>query len=138
MHEDLSRPDGVKHGSDRQFGLVFAAFFAVIGLLPLVAGHAPRWWAFAPALAFAAVALIRPGILRPLNVLWFRFGLLLHKVVSPIVLGLIFYVAVTPVGLTMRAFGKDPLKLKFDRTAPSYWIDRTPPGPDPETMKNQF
>jgi len=138
MHENLARNDAVKQGSERQFGLVFAAVFAFIGLIPLVGGDPPRWWALIPAVAFAAVAFAYPKVLKPLNFWWFKFGLLLHRIVSPVVLGLMYGLAVVPVGLAMRAFGKDILKLRFDRDAPSYWIDRSPPGPDPQTMKNQY
>jgi hypothetical protein len=73
-----------------------------------------------------------------LNRLWLKFGLLLYKVMNPLVLGLLFFVTITPIGLVMRAFGKDFLRMKMDRSAKSYWIDRAPPGPPPQSMKNQF
>jgi len=76
--------------------------------------------------------------LRPLNRLWLRFGLLLHAVMNPLIMGLLFYGTVMPIGLLMRLFGKDPLNLKRDAQASSYWIMRTPPGPAPDTMSNQF
>lgn len=138
MHEGLSRTDDVKLGSDRQFGFVFAAVFAAIGLLPLLGGNSLRWWALALAVVFLAITLVHARLLRPFNRVWFRFGLLLHAIVSPVVMGLIFFVAVTPVGLAMRALGKDVLKLRFDADASSYWIERSPPGPAPGSMKNQF
>ena len=87
---------------------------------------------------FLLVALGFPSILAPLNRLWLRFGLLLHRIVSPLVLGIMFFLVITPMGLLMRAFGKDLLRLKFDRAAASYWIERTPPGPPPESMADQF
>ena len=138
FHEDLGRKDEVKGSSDRTFGLVFAVLFAVIGLWPLLGGDAVRIWSLGLAVAFLARALVAPGLLAPLNRLWMRFGLLLHKVVSPLVLGLMFYATVTPIGLIMRLLGKDPLGRGFDPAAKSYWIERDPPGPAPETMKNQF
>ena len=95
-------------------------------------------WLFGIAALFAAAALVRPGILRPLNWLWFRFGLLLHSVVNPVIMGVVFYVAVLPTGLVMRALGKDLLRLKFEPDRDTYWIARQPPGPAPETMKDQF
>ena len=101
-------------------------------------GGQVRIWAIGIAAAFAVVALARPGVLAPLNRLWTRFGLLLHKVVSPLIMGMLFYLTVTPIGLLMRAMGKDPLRLRPDPDAASYWIERDPPGPPPETMKNQF
>lgn len=125
-------------GSDRNFGLVFAAFFALVGLLPLVHGGAPRLWAFAVGALFLAIALAVPRLLAPLNYLWFRFGLLLHAIVSPIAMGIIFFGAIWPMGWVMRAMGKRPLNLAIDRQAKSYWIVRQPPGPDPKTMSDPF
>ncbi|MBT3401824.1 MAG: hypothetical protein HN420_17765, partial [Rhodospirillaceae bacterium] len=90
------------------------------------------------AIAFLAIAFLRPGLLAPLNRLWTRFGLLLHRIVNPIVMGFLFYLTVTPMALIMRALGKDLLRLKRDPEAKSYWIERTPPGPAPDTMSNQF
>jgi hypothetical protein len=139
MHDDFTRLPAVKGSSDRSFGLVMAAFFAVVAVLPLL--HRPassvRWWALALAVGFLALALVRSKALYPLNRLWQKLGLLLSKTVSPVVLGLLFYAIVTPVGLLMRAFGTDPLRLRRGKVA-SYWIVREPPGPAPETMKNQF
>jgi hypothetical protein len=77
-------------------------------------------------------------VLSPLNRLWLRFGLLLHKIVSPLVLGIMFFLVITPIGLLMRAVGKDLLRLKFDKRSSSYWIERLPPGPPPESLKDQF
>jgi len=88
--------------------------------------------------AFLVVAWLRPAVLAPLNRAWTRFGLLLHRIVSPIVLGVMFFVVITPMGLVMRALGKDPLRLRYDREARTYWIDRRPPGPAPDTLNNQF
>jgi hypothetical protein len=140
MHEDLSRTEEVKGSSDRSFGLVMAAFFALMAFSPLLhkANTGVRWWALVPAAAFLVLALLWQRPLRPLNWLWLQFGLLLYKLVSPVALGILFYLAVAPTGLLMRALGKDPLHLKRDPAAPSYWIMRAPPGPTPESMKNQF
>lgn len=140
MHEDLSREEIIQGSSDRAFGVVMACFFTIIGLLPLIFGSAQsvRWWALAVAFAFAALAWLRPVTLAPLNRLWLRFGLLLSKIVSPVILGLLFFVTIMPIGLVMRAIGKDPLRLRKDQSAASYWIVRDPPGPAAETMKNQF
>ena len=138
FHEDFGRSDEVKGSSDRTFGLVFTVLFTLIGLWPLIGGAGVRVWSLAIAAAFLALALVKPALLRPLNRLWMRFGLLLHKVVSPLIMGLLFYVTVTPIGLLMRLVGKDPLGRGFDPEAESYWIQRDPPGPAPETMKNQF
>lgn len=124
--------------SDRAFGIVFAVVFAVIGLRPVLAGGAIRPWSVALAAVFLAVALLRPRLLAPLNRAWTWLGLLLHHVVNPIVMGVIFYGVVTPIGLLLRMSGKDPLRLRLDRDAATYWIERRPPGPAPGTMRRQF
>jgi hypothetical protein len=84
------------------------------------------------------VAFLAPKLLTPLNWFWTRLGLVLHKIVSPLVLGIMFFVVITPMGVVMRLFGKDPLRLRLDKTQASYWLERTPPGPKPDTLSNQF
>ncbi len=125
-------------GSERNFGIVFATFFAIIGLLPLYRGGILRWWAIALCAIFLVCALVAPWLLRPLNRLWFKFGLLLHHVVNPIIMGALYFGAVVPMGLLARALDKDLLHLKFDKTAESYWIPRDPPAPPPGGMTKQF
>ena len=137
-HEDFSREHAVKASSDRAFGLVFAALFGIIGLWPLAGGGAARWWALVVAVAFAVLAFIAPKLLRPANRLWQKLGRGINRVVGPVVTGLIFYGAVTPTGVIMRILGKDPLRLKLYPKAESYWIERRPPGPAPDTMPYQF
>ena len=137
-HEDLSRDQTVEGSSDRSFGLVFTVVFLVIAAWPLWYGAAPRWWAGAIATVFAIIAVVKPTLLAGLNRLWIKFGILLGKVVSPIALGILFYGVLVPIGVLMRLTGKDPLRLKHDATAPSYWIERKPPGPPPDSMTNQF
>jgi hypothetical protein len=137
-HENFRANTEVKVGSERSFGLVFTAVFTIVALLPLTKGGEPRLWALAPAAAFLVTALFLPKALRPLNLIWFKFGLLLHKIVNPLVMGLLFFFTVMPVGVLMRMSGKDPLRLRRDSGAASYWIVRAPPGPAPETLKNQF
>jgi hypothetical protein len=137
-HESFGRHEEVKGSSNRTLGLVFATVFLIIAVFPLFFGGALRWWSLAVAAAFAVVALVLPGVLTPLNRAWTRFGLLLHKIVSPIVLGFLFYIVVTPLGLLMRLLGKDPLRLRWDRRSSTYWIERKPPGPKPETLSDQF
>jgi hypothetical protein len=138
IHEDLSRDDPVAPSSNRAFGGVFTLVFGLVGLWPLVHGRPVRIWALAVALAFLAVTWARPALLGPLNRVWTRFGLLLHAVVSPLVLGVVFYGVVAPMGLVMRLLGKDPLRRRFEPGAASYWIERRPPGPAPDTMRQQF
>ncbi|MBF0166008.1 MAG: hypothetical protein HQL45_00140 [Alphaproteobacteria bacterium] len=137
-HEDFNEKSKVKQGSDKSFGFVFAAFFALIGLWPLFKGLDARLWALGLAALFLAVSLIRPALLKPLNRVWFLFGLLLHKIVSPLIMGLLFFLTVAPTGLIMRALGKDMLRLKRDPEAASYWILREPPGPEAGSMTRQF
>ena len=137
VHERRQAPPQTG-GSPRGFGVLAAAVFAVIGCWPLLGGGVPRWWALAVAAAALVVALAAPQWLAPATRLWLRFGLLLHRVTSPIVLAVIYFGVVTPTGLLRRALGKDPLRLKRDPDAESYWIERAPPGPDRESMSNQF
>jgi hypothetical protein len=137
-HEVFSREEKIVAGSDRSFGFVMAGAVAIVSLLN--AWHIGRIWPWTAGLAalFLTAALLRPAMLNPLNRIWLKFGLLLHGVVNPIVMALLFYGTVLPTGLIARAMGKDLLRLKRQPDAESYWIVRQPPGPAPETMKDQF
>ena len=137
-HEAFDRDEEIVAGSDRSFGLVMAGAFAVVTALN--AWHAGRIWPWTATLAafFLIAALARPALLNPLNRLWLKFGLLLHRIVNPVIMALLFYGTVLPTGLALRAMGKDLLRLRREPEADSYWIVRTPPGPAPETMKDQF
>lgn len=137
-HEDLRREHIGAGSSNRGFGLVMGGFFLVVALLPVASGGDVHWWSLAPALGFTTLALAWPRALAPLNRMWMRLGLLLHRLVNPVILGIVFYGVVTPTGLLMRALGKDPLRLRCDPNAGSYWIERDPPGPAPDSLKNQF
>ena len=138
IHENYSRNETVIGGSDRSFGIVMTAAFAVISLLNWWReGHSWRW-TIGIAAVFLAATLVHPAALKPLNRLWLKFGMLLHKVVNPIVMALVFFGTVLPTGLVMRTLGKDPLRLKRQPNVDSYWIERCPPGPTPESMKDQF
>ncbi len=137
-HEVVYRDEKVVVGSDRSFGVVMAVALGAITLLNT--WHSGRLWPWTGGLAalFLVAGLLRPSTLNPLNLIWLRFGLLLHKVVNPIVMALLFYGTVLPTGLVMRMMGRDLLRLKRQPDADSYWIVRQPPGPSPETMKDQF
>ena len=137
-HENLNRKIGTQGSSDRSFGLVFSAFFLIIAVLPLFDGGRMRLWASIVSGLFLAASFVAPGILSPLNRLWTRFGLLLHKIVGPVVLGVMFYAMVTPMGILRRLFGNDPMRLRLEPALKSYWIKREPPGPKPESMTDQF
>jgi hypothetical protein len=138
FHEQFRAEAPVKSSSNRAFGLVFTAVFTIIGVWPWWKTGGFHEWALVTAAVFLAVTFTVPRALAPLQWIWMRFGALLHGVMNPVFLGLMFFVAVVPTGLIMRALGKRPLKLAFDKNTTSYWINREPPGPAPETMKNQF
>ena len=131
-------PEKAAPGSERSFGIVMAVVLALVAAFNWYYGGRAWPWLGVVAALFAAGALIYPVALKPLNWIWFKFGLLLHAIISPIVMCLLFYVAVWPTGLIMRAFGKDPLRLKREPESSTYWISRNPRGPKPETMKDQF
>jgi hypothetical protein len=138
FHEDLARHGDEPRASERNLGVTFAVVLALIAALKLYRGDAAAIYWLAAAAVFLACAYLWTTPLRPLNLVWHRLGLILFAVVSPIVMGVVFYTTVVPVGLLMRRAGKDPLRLKFDPAARSYWIERDPPGPAGEQMKNQF
>jgi hypothetical protein len=125
-------------GSDRSFGLVFAAVFALIGVWPLVGLAEPHWWAFAVAAASAIAALAAPRLLRPFNRAWLLLGRAMHRVMSPLVMGAIYFLCVTPTGWIMRLRGKDLLELRRRPDLASYWVVRPPANADADSMKNQF
>jgi hypothetical protein len=138
-HERIDRHEEVVGSSDRSFGFVFAGVFTIITLVKLWRGWSD--WGYlwlGLAVAFAVAAAAAPAVLAPFNRIWLKIGLALHKVMTPLIMGLLFFLVVTPIGLMMRATGKDILRLKRSPEEKSYWIDRTPPGPAPDTMKNQF
>lgn len=135
-HRDHEQPTA--SGSERSFGIVFAVVFALVFLWPAFSAGRLRWWALGTAILFLFAALFLPRALRPLNSAWQAFGRLLHRVVSPVILGMLFYFTVVPTGLVMRMLGKDPLRQRFDPAASSYWIERRPPGPPAESLRNQF
>ena len=145
FHEDFSRKEEVEGASDRGFGLtvggILLAIAAVRAGLHLWDGTAPGWLESSLAgigLVLVVFGLAAPARLAPLNRAWTRLGLLLFRVVNPLVLGLIYLTTVVPIGLMMRLLGRDLLSLKLDRQAASYWVVRAPPGPAPETMIHQF
>jgi hypothetical protein len=137
-HENFYTGPEPPTSSDRSFGLVFAVVFLIFGLWPLLRGSTPRLWSLAAAATFLVLALARPKTLAPLNRVWTGVGLLLHRVVNPLAMAFVFYGTVAPIGLVLRLLGKDPLRLRFDPDVRTYWIERQPPGPAPETMTNQF
>jgi hypothetical protein len=139
MDENFDRNDDVSAGSDRAFGLVMAVFFVIVALFPMIHGSGSlHWWAFGVAAAFAVSALFWTTPLKPLNWIWLRLGYLLHRLVSPLVINLVFFLVVLPTALIMRALGKDNLRLRRDPKSVSYWVPRDPMDSEPDAMKNQF
>jgi hypothetical protein len=138
-HEQLQAEDEeVKAPSNRNFGLTFAVVFLVIGTLPLIRSGGVRWWAWVMAGVFGAITWLRPQWLTAVNRWWLKFGLLLGHIVAPVAMGILFYLVITPIGLLMRLAGKAGMRAPFDGQAASYWLPREPPGPAPDSMKNQF
>jgi hypothetical protein len=115
-----------------------AAVFALIGSYGLYKGssHAPFW--LGAAAMFAGLTLWRPHWLNPANRAWLKLGLLMYRVVNPVIMALLFFAAILPIGLAMRLFGKDFLKLARDRASPTYWLPRSDPRPPSESMRQQF
>ena len=126
--------DEIKISSNRSFGIVFFIVFLLIALYPLLKGNDLRIWSLLISFIFLALGLINSKILTPLNKLWFKFGLLLGRFVSPLIMGIIFFVVVTPIGVAMRLLKKDLLSLKYNQKG-TYWIKKTGPK---SKMKNQF
>lgn len=125
--------------SDRSFGFTFVVVFLLLAAWQAWAGRSVFAGVFAGFGALTlVVTLIRASLLAPLNRLWMKFGALLHAIVNPIVLGGMYYCLIAPIGIGMRLFGRDPLNRRLDRDARTYWIDRTPPGPPPDSLPNQF
>ena len=127
-----------KVGSNRSFGVVFVVVFALIGLFPLVREEAIRIWALAVSAAFLLPTIVYPQALSPLNKLWFRFGMLLGRIINPLVMFIMYALVMVPVGLVLKLMRKDLLRLKLDARSPTYWNQRAPPGPTAESLKDQF
>lgn len=137
-HEDLSRAHQVKGGSDRSFGLVFSIVFCLLGVWPVFHHRPVRIGWLAASLGVLLIAFAKPRLLAPFNRWWTRLGALLNRVINPVVSGILFYLVVTPIGVLMRWSGSDPLRVRLDPRAETYWIRRDPPGPEPPSMIHQF
>jgi hypothetical protein len=126
--------DDIKISSNRSFGIVFFIVFLLIALYPLTYSQDIRFWSVIISIIFLVLGLFNSKILTPLNKLWFKFGIFLGKIISPIIMGIIFFLVVTPIGLLMRLLGKDLINLKYNNNK-SYWIEKKGPK---SKMKNQF
>ena len=126
--------DEIKIGSNRSFGIVFFIVFLIIAIYPFLNQGELRLWSLIISMIFLILGLLNSKLLSPLNKIWFKFGIFLGKIVSPLVMGLIFFFVVTPIGILMRILNKDLLNLKFNKKS-TYWIEKN----DPKSkMKNQF
>ena len=125
----------IRMSSNRNFGLVFFFIFLIVGLLPLLKEEPFRIWSIVIAIIFLILGLMNSKLLTPLNKLWFKFGLFLGSIVSPIVMGIVFFLVITPTGFVMKIMGKDLLNIKYDKKKNTYWIKRNIPI---GTMKRQF
>ena len=130
----MSKINDIKISSNRSFGIVFFIFFLIIALYPLLNNQNIRLWSLIISMVFLILGLLNSNFLRPLNKIWFRFGLLLGKVVSPLIMSIIFFLVVTPIGIFMKVLGKDLINLKFNNKK-TYWIEKSGPK---SKMKNKF
>ena len=137
-HEYRKLETDQPRASNRSVGIVLAIVFTLIGLWPLLSDSTVRIWALAIASGLLVLALVLPRALTPVAWAWLGLGHLLHLITSPIILGALYVFAVIPTGFYLKITGKDPLRLKADPAADTYWIDRTPPGPDPKSLHQQF
>jgi hypothetical protein len=138
LHEDLRRDDVTTGPSDRKFGLTLGT---ILALIAVVKGFERSPWGGiwgVLALLLIGSALLRPSLLSRSNHIWLKLGLLLHRIVNPVIMAVLFYGTFLPIGLLMRLLGKDPLRLKLDKTAASYWLPRADERPQSEAMRQQF
>jgi len=126
--------NNINKSTNKSFGIVFFVFFLIIALYTLIHYSDIRYWSLFLSLIFLILGLVNSRILTPLNKLWFKFGTFLGKIISPIIMGLIFFIVVTPIAIFMKVLNKDLLNLKFNNDK-SYWIEKTGPK---SKMKNQF
>lgn len=137
-HEISHRNETQPESSDRSFGLVFCAVFMVITLSPLLSGGKARFWALLPSVVFLLFSLLQPSLLAPLNRMWTKLGLILHRVASLVVLTMLFFIVLTPLAIVMRLFRKHVLRLSREPDSDSYWIVRKTEDTARQSMKKQF
>ena len=131
----MSQESKIKMGTNRSFGIVFFVFFLIISILPLLNENGIRKWSIGISLLFLILGLLNSKFLTPLNKLWFKFGLLLGSIVAPIVMGVVFFLVITPTGFLLKLFGKDILNKKYNIKKKTYWINRNK---ENNSMKQQF
>jgi len=123
--------------SNRAFGLIFSAIFMVFSIYPVLFGNGLRLWTLIISLLFLSTAVLVPSILTPLNKFWVKFGMFMHSIINPILMGLVFFLTVLPTGIIIKCLGKDPMNRKFDNNSKSYWIERKEKI-SKESFDNQF
>jgi hypothetical protein len=133
-----ARQDNRAQGSDRNFGLVVGGILCAIGLYPLLIGSGIRLMILVPGVLLVVFGVVAPKLLHPLNVAWTALGELLSRIFTPLVMAALYVTVIVPMGLVLRLSGKDLLSLKRRAQGSSYWIERAPPGPPPESLKDQF
>ena len=130
----MKKPTKITQKQNIVFGVLFFALFLIIGLFPLKSGENIRVWSIFLSLIFLIISIVKPKLFTHLNKLWIEFGILLGKIISPIIMMLVFFIIITPTGLLLRIFGKDVMRLKKNKNS-SYWIDRRD---NAQSMKNQY
>jgi hypothetical protein len=137
-HEVIHSADEIAPGSDRGFGLIVGGILLAIGGYQLFKGASWSLYVGIPGLLLVLIALAVPRLLHPLNIAWTRLGIFLGTIVTPVVMFIVYAIAVVPVGLLLKVSGKDLLRLRRKDDSPSFWVEREPPGPPPESLKDQF
>ena len=125
----------IEQGSEKSFGIIFSIVFLIVSLYPLINSEGLRIWSLVVSIIFFLLAFLAPKVLTLPNKLWFKFGLLLGSIIAPIVMAVVYFIAVLPTGMIMRLLGKDLLKQQFDNNTKSYWIERSEPM---GSMRNQY
>lgn len=138
MIEANRQTEGPKVPTGKELGLVFSAFFLFLSFTPLLKGKPFRFSTLWLAILFFLLAFLFPKALHPLGKIWLKLGLVMHRVMNPLILGIVFYVILSPMAALLRLFGKTFLQLGWDKDRKSYWIERDPPGPDPQSFGQQF
>ena len=134
-HEELRSHSEMQISSSSSFGWVFACFFLLVGIYPLLqSSKGVHIWALVVSIILILVTVVKPDLLSPLNRIWCKFGVLLQKVTNPILMGIMLYLIFTPIGLILRILGKDVLSIKLDKNATSYWKEAK----KAESMKRMF
>jgi len=137
-HETIIRDDKIEPGSDRSFGLVVGGILLLLSIFQYFNGGTLYFWIGAPGVVLVVLGIVAPKLLHSLNVLWTKLGLMLGRIVTPVIMFLVYIISVVPIGLILRMTGKDLLRMRRGDDKTSYWINRNPPGPTPESLKDQF